>query len=684
MGDVYLLGAGKADITGPVVEIAFMGYASLDQKGSGLRQRIFSRAFIVGNVDKPNERFCYIIVDTAMGDTAVRDGVLKHLNTKFGGLYNRQNVAFVGTHSHSGPGAWSNYLLPQITTLGLDSQSYTAVVEGVVRSVERAHSSLKRGRLGLSKKVVTGANINRSPWAYEANPAEERSRYESVGGNVDKEMTVLTFKGEDGTPFALLNWFPVHGTSMYNNNTLVTGDNKGLAALMLEKDLGNNFIAGFSQANVGDTSPNTLGAVCQDTGLPCKYEDSTCDGKNQLCMGRGPAFQISDAESNRIIAEKQYLAAKELLQGTQTPVKGNSGIVRSYHTYVDFGAPYRFKLSDGTDARTCKAALGFSFAAGTTDGPGMFDFTQGDEGNPNNPMWLAVRNLLKKPSADQVECHGPKPILLNVGEMTEPYAWSPNIVDVQMQRVGQLAIIVSPGEASTMAGRRWKESVVNELDRLNIVKKGDAWAVIGGPANTYTHYITTPEEYGRQRYEGASTLYGQQTLNAYISLTTKYAPYLGATIPTDTIPLGPNPPINTNNSLAFNTGVVMDNPPLGKKFGAVLTNANASYQKGQTVSVRFVGANPRNNIRLEGTFAAVEKNEGGSWKRVRDDTDWDLVYRWKRTEGLTGQSEVTVEWKIEQSTPAGQYRVVYYGDWKAAFTGKITAFEGVSATFTVA
>ena len=42
----YLLGVGKADITGPVVEINFMGYANPSQVGTGLRQRIFSRAFM--------------------------------------------------------------------------------------------------------------------------------------------------------------------------------------------------------------------------------------------------------------------------------------------------------------------------------------------------------------------------------------------------------------------------------------------------------------------------------------------------------------------------------------------------------------------------------------------------------------------------------------------------------------
>lgn len=48
------------------------------------------------------------------------------------------------------------------------------------------------------------ANVNRSPYAYVANPAEERARYESVGGQVDKEMTVLSFKKEDGTPLGLV------------------------------------------------------------------------------------------------------------------------------------------------------------------------------------------------------------------------------------------------------------------------------------------------------------------------------------------------------------------------------------------------------------------------------------------------------------------------------------------------
>jgi hypothetical protein len=73
-------------------------------------------------------------------------------------------------------------------------------VEGIVLSIKRAHTSLTPGYLSLAKGLVSDANVNRSPYAYEANPAEERAKYEDVGGDVDKEMTVLSFKKEDGTP----------------------------------------------------------------------------------------------------------------------------------------------------------------------------------------------------------------------------------------------------------------------------------------------------------------------------------------------------------------------------------------------------------------------------------------------------------------------------------------------------
>jgi len=344
---------------------------------------------------------------------------------------------------------------------------------------------------------------------------------------------------------------------------------------------------------------------------------------------------------------------------------------------------YKFPLDNGTIVQTCPAALGYSFAAGTSDWPGAFDFTQGDEGAPNNPLWQVVSGLLRVPSAEQKQCQGPKPILLDVGEMSFPYAWSANIVDIQALRVGQFIIIVSPSEASTMAGRRWRNAVKSAAASSSVTGTDrEPFVVLGGPANSYAHYVTTPEEYAVQRYEGASTLYGQWELPAYINLTLRGLPYLSPTA-SGSPPPGPSPPDNRAKSLSFITGVVLDAVPPGKSFGQVLKQPPASAARGTVVSATFQAANPRNNLRLEGTFAAVEKlgADGKTWSRVLSDDDWRLVYSWKRTNGVLGYSEVTIDWETTvEGDAAGTYRLRYYGDSKPLI-GKIKAFEGVSGEF---
>lgn len=107
------IGVGKADITGPVVEINFAGYADLSQIGTGLRQRLYSRAFIIGDVNNPDDRFVYLVLDVAAGDTGQRYGILEGLAALGDdyAVYGQSNVAVTGTHSHNGPGAWWNYLL---------------------------------------------------------------------------------------------------------------------------------------------------------------------------------------------------------------------------------------------------------------------------------------------------------------------------------------------------------------------------------------------------------------------------------------------------------------------------------------------------------------------------------------------------------------------------------------------
>ncbi|KAE9406821.1 Neutral/alkaline nonlysosomal ceramidase, partial [Gymnopus androsaceus JB14] len=685
----YILGLGIGDITGPVVETNMMGYASLAQTDTGLHMRQRSRAFIIAEEANPSNCVLFINADIAMGDTGVRRSIVANITATYPEFTN-DNIALGSTHQHSGVGGYLEDLLPQITSLGYVAATANAIIEGTVLAVQRAHENMASGSLSLGNTTIVDGNINRSPFAYLANPAEERAMYEF---DTDKELSLLRFDDTSGNPRGFLSFYPVHGTSLYENNTLVSGDNKGMAAYlyenMMEPDAmpGNTtFVAGFTQANVGDTTPNTLGAFCESPGepydgMPCAFNTSTCGGTVEDCHGRGPGFLISDFASNMIIGQLQMEGAQTVMNSdNRTTV---SGSVRSVHIYMDMDN-HTFTLPNGTTVQTCPPAMGFSFAGGTTDGPGAFDFIQGDNSSdPQNPFWEIVKDFVTPaPSEAQIACQFPKPILLNTGYANLPYMWSPSTVDIQMFRIGQLVILVIPGELTTMSGRRIRDAVRTELISSGILDD-DAYVVIAGPANTYSHYVATLEEYSVQRYEGASTIYGQYTLDAYIDKYTSLVPFLADTV-TGTPASDAAPAEQTSMAISLQTPVVFDAAPIFTSFGDVQTDVSTAvpYAAGQTVFATFVGANPRNDLRLEGTFLSVDQLVDGAWVMYRSDSHPSTTYSWVQTSTILGTSQVNLTWTIEDGTPSGTYRFVYFGDFKPLI-GDITAFTGQSSSFTV-
>ncbi|RPD72229.1 Neutral/alkaline nonlysosomal ceramidase [Lentinus tigrinus ALCF2SS1-7] len=687
----YLLGLGIGDITGPVVETNMMGYASLAQTDTGLHMRQRSRAWIVADASNASNRIVFINADIAMGDTGVRRSIVAALSAQYPGLYNNANIALVSTHQHSGVGGYLEDLLPQITSLGYVKQTADAIIAGTVLAVQRAHNSLAPGSLSLGNTTVLDGNRNRSPSAYLANPADERARYEY---DQDKDLMLLRFDDASGNARGFLSFYAVHGTSIYENNTLVSSDNKGMAAhlyeAMVEPDAmpGNNtFVAGFTQSNVGDTSPNTLGAYCESPGEPwdgqlCEFEHSTCGNRTEDCHGRGPGFRDSNLgyESNRIIAQHQVDGAKTLM-GQSLPAV--SGPVKYVHTYVNMSFR-EFELPNGTTVRTCPPAMGYSFAGGTTDGPGAFDFVQGDNSTSQNPFWEIVKGAVTPlPNQEQIDCQAPKPILFNTGFAHWPYEWSPSTVDVQMLRVGNLVMLVMPGELTTMSGRRMREALRARLIAEGVLGE-DAYVVVAGPANTYAHYVATREEYAVQRYEGASTIFGQYTLEAYIDKYSSLVSYL-ADNATGQPESDPAPANQTGSAISLQTGVVFDSAGIGHSFGDVKTdvrNASSPYKAGEAVIATFVGANPRNNLRLEQTFLSVDQLVNAQWKAVRSDSHPSTTYQWARDSTILGTSTVNITWVVESGTPSGTYRLTYYGDSKS-IGGSITPFVGHSSNFTI-
>ena len=102
---------------------------------------------------------------------------------------------------------------------------------------------MKLSTLYHTQGNIANANINRSPSSYLANPEKERAEYSS---DTDHAMVQLNiFDAESGLPRGVINWFAVHPTSMNNSNLLISGDNKGKASQLLEREVnGKGVLAG--------------------------------------------------------------------------------------------------------------------------------------------------------------------------------------------------------------------------------------------------------------------------------------------------------------------------------------------------------------------------------------------------------------------------------------------------------
>ncbi|MEV6650834.1 neutral/alkaline ceramidase [Streptomyces sp. NPDC051219] len=643
----YLVGRGISDVTGEAAETGMMGYSSFDQKTSGIHQRQRSRAFVV--VDRATgKRVVYVNADLAMIFQSVQQGVAARLRERFGGLYTEENVLLSATHTHSGPGGYSHHLAYNLSVLGFQSGTYRAIVDGIVESVVKAHQDVRPGTITLGTGTLTNASVNRSRTSFDRNPAADRAAFP---GAIDPAMTVLRLR-QGAEDVGAISWFATHNTSITNKNTLISPDNKGYAAYAWEHDHEGvryledkpGFVSAFPNTNAGDMSPNL-----------------------NLKPGSGPTED--EFENTRIIGGRQLAKAREVFQDADTAITGS---VDSRLVYVDMenvtvGGAY---TPDGREHRTCPAVVGASTLAGSVeDGPAIPGFTEGmrtpiahivDALKVDVPDWLAT-------------CQYPKAGLVPTGLLDHVHPVTPRILPLQIVKIGQFHLVAGPGEFTITAGLRVRRTVAQQLGvPLEHV-------LLQGYANAYSQYVTTPEEYDAQQYEGGSTLYGRYTLPAYQQEYARVAASLRQGTPLER---GTAPPDESARQFSLQTGVVYDNPPAFTSFGQVLTEAAASYQRGGTATVDFVTGHPKNNLRRGGTFLEVQRLVDGRWVRMLDDGDWQTKYRWTRINGLTGTSKATITWDIGADTPPGTYRIVHFGDARSLL-GTITPFTGTSRTFTV-
>jgi neutral ceramidase len=518
---------GREEITAYEPGTCTFGWGNIWKTIEGVARPLHARALVVEE-QPAGRRLAYVCCDLGIVSESVREVVVARLEKLDLGLGDA-DVMITATHTHSGPSGFSRYLFYACCAPGFSSKVHDAIVGGIVTAIATACRALEPATLHVhAEPVPLGAPIawNRSVEAYSRNRDVSPLPFERRDEAVDRTMTVLRVDALDGRALGLVSWFAVHGTSMHAENRLLHGDNKGEAARYLEtraRTEGNpGYVAIFAQAAAGDVSPN--------------YR---FDPKRGVAVGRYDDDHESAVFSGELQARHALSVADAALRrGTRIQGGLEARIARTDF----FGAPVDPEFVYGREGhRTGPPRVGLHFACGTIEGPGPIGFA----GSWSRRLTTAKSRYLHHigPPRDALR-HGAMPTLMELGHGkrnrfaglielparllaafpnahlrgvgvairetdAEYQPWVPRMLPAQVMRFGPLVVAGVPKEPTTVAGRRLARVVQKafgpEVERV----------VVNGYANAYASYLTTPEEYALQAYEGASTLFGQWSLPAW-------------------------------------------------------------------------------------------------------------------------------------------------------------------------
>jgi neutral ceramidase len=515
-----LAGAAKRDITCFLPGIGMLGWAMYYNTVHDIDQPIYARAFWFED-PRTGSRLAYVHCEIAFITQAVREDVVARLGQDHPELgLAEHNLLLTANHTHAAPGGYSRYFMYNISIPGFAQQVLDTIVDGIVNALVAAEAAKEPARLHRATGRFpedTPVAFNRSWRAYSSNPENERIDFEHRHLGVDREMVLLRIEGVQGQPIGLINWFAVHTTNMHSDQHAISPDNKGWAAKLIEEELAaaagaEGFVAAFSQGAAGDVTPNYR----RYKGLP---------------EMRGPS--PDDKESVRINGRYQAELARQLydqaLHNPPEPVQLDGKI-----RYADMSdRPVNPAFAKGREGQSTKGAMmGHRMLGGTAEGEGlpwfgMFFIRLISEikglGIKAGPMQQPKKPVMDLIAQKQMGVHYSRLLMpgflhrdhyymrlwgRNGGVGSSPLA--PIITPAQIAVLGGLTIAALPGEPTTTAGRRMRQT----LEEVMADYPSDR-AVVMGYSNAYAGYITTYEEYHFQNYEGSSTPFGKWTAAAY-------------------------------------------------------------------------------------------------------------------------------------------------------------------------
>lgn len=599
-------GVGQADIT-PRTGYYLGGWTRQDRVAQGQHTRLWARALVLQRGDR---KVALVSLDLFM----VPGGLVKHVGDALAARgFSESNLLVSASHTHSGPGGYANFKTFNTAAPGLatatdplsfyrlldsppaDPQLYTFLVRQVTAAVRRADADRSRARAGWGRAEIHGLTMNRS---IEAHLAGHGMRLERGNGSaaqdplgvahtIDPQVNVLRVdKIVRGRRVPIGGWstFADHGTVTKSSFPYYNEDHHASAVQVFEQRV------------------RRAGRVPRRQLVLNVYGNSDEGDQSAGLVRDGPAASdyVGRVEAAAMVRAwrdaRGALTAEPVLdmRWTRTCFCGQTtegGAVADY------------------------AMIGFPFLTGSEEERGpLFDVTHVPFEGMRNPL----------PVPGQGHKQG---IPLDASTV-------PKAVPLAALRVGDGLIVTLPGEATAEVGARVRAAVrqTTGLDRV----------VVSGLAGEFIQYLTTPEEYDRQHYEGGSTLFGPLSSNLLRQELAELSRRLVRGEPAQAAyPLDP-----TN-------GIVPNGEPYGSgaASGAVAEQPARTVRRFERAAFEWSGGAYGLDRPVGRAFVLVQRRVKGRWRTV--DSDLGLGMLWKVDEN--GAYRAT--WEAPRAAATGRYRL---------------------------
>jgi neutral ceramidase len=573
------------------------------------------------------------------------------------------------THTHGGPGAIQQP--PGHALLvgdNYDPRVVKRTIDGIVKAITVAHQNLLPARIAIGQTKMLGVSGNRSYTPHLGDPCPDPQAVDNPSpGNgfvcdpktdvgalaahaVDPWLTMIRADRTDGVPLGVWTSFAIHGTVAGGDNLYFTGDNQSSAERLIEAGIAQRAAArGIKQPRdwqIIDADANGSEGDIAPFVAPCD-DARDFDKTGQVNPYTCPT-DWAQIEWNGIHQAQATLGLYDQLgsqMASDLPLDSRLDVL-----YM--------KGDDGTSPVAV-------FGSGNS-----CNSIYGDPGSPTPPFDQAPFNQAPF-YGGAIPGQGHKCPLLVLTGLGPAWFW------MQTMRIGDYAFANIPGEMTVQMARRVRKHILD--CPIDCDAKGNQivhHALVVGLANDYMSYITTPQEYDYQWYEGTFTLWGQQEGPL---LQDRFGQLADAMLHGK--PVSFQEPPDTSGTQADNVSPLTQarsNAPLTSAPGTVLTKPPTSVKRGQMANFTWVGGQPSAEVVQDQAFVTTQCQVGLKWRSAFSDGSGDSLtdYYRKGVEDHWG-----TRWDVPLDAPAGGYRFSVSG--QAYSGGQVKPYAVDSSAFNV-